>query len=131
MELLLDTCTLIWTCLNDQSLPDNIKDIINNYDNDIYVSTASLWEIEIKHNKNPKAMPLTALEVYKAMLVSDFRLISPQPDYLFELGSITSQEIHRDPFDHLILAMAKQEKMTLVTHDKFMPKYDGIKILKY
>lgn len=48
MKYLLDTHTLIWNFEADPKLPLHLRDIIDNPDNDIFVSLASLWEMTIK-----------------------------------------------------------------------------------
>ena len=131
MEVLLDTCTLLWAINDQDKIPENIKEIINDYDNDIFVSTASLWEIEIKHLKNSELMPYDSVSVFNAIIESDFKLINVRDEYVMELGNIVKQRIHNDPFDHLLLAMAKEEKMTLITHDEFISQYKGIDIINF
>lgn len=131
MRYLLDTCTLLWALNDVGNLPKNIQKIINDYDNEIWVSDASIWEIEIKHQKNSELMPYTGLKVYNVLLISGFKSIDIRVEQIFQLGDIIKQNIHNDPFDHLILATAKDEKMTLITHDSLLSKYEGINVITY
>jgi PIN domain nuclease of toxin-antitoxin system len=50
MNLLLDTHIFLWFVNDDPRLSDRLKDLIENEDNIIYVSVASIWEMSIKHN---------------------------------------------------------------------------------
>ena len=131
MELLLDTHTLLWVISGSDKLPEKIKNLINNYDNKIFVSMVSLWEIEIKHALKPDLMPISAEDVYNSLTVSDFHLLSVRTEYIVGLLEIIKQNIHKDPFDHLLLSMANDENMTLVTHDDNIQKYHDVSIISY
>ena len=48
MQLLLDTHTLLWFCLNDTQLSTAAKDVMVDDDNELFVSPASFWELAIK-----------------------------------------------------------------------------------
>ena len=50
MKYLLDTNVLLWYIRGDQRLPENFRGIIDNGENEIYVSAASIWEIAIKYS---------------------------------------------------------------------------------
>ena len=112
-------------------LPYNIKNIINDTKNDVFISNTSIWEIELKHLKNKELMPYDSKDVLNAINDSDFRIINLRNEYIMGLKDIVDQHIHNDPFDHLILSMAKDEKMKLITHDEMMKKYKGIDILGF
>ena len=53
MNVLIDTHIAIWAVLNDPKLPKQAKDIILDKENDIFYSTASVWEITIKYMLHP------------------------------------------------------------------------------
>lgn len=131
MELLLDTCTLLYAITNNEKLPQNIKDIIDDEKNRVFLSIASEWEIEIKHQKNSELMPFTAVDVENELVLTDVTILNIRTEYINELKNIVSQNIHKDPFDHILLAMAKEEDMTLITHDKTLEKYEGVKVISY
>lgn len=131
MDVLLDTCTLIWALTDDPRLSKKARDIIGNYDNHIFVSDISLWEIEIKHIKNPSAMLFGSKKVINYIDLSGFDCLPLRCEHLFELSFVHQQGIHNDPFDNYLLAMAKSENMTLLTHDEKVSAYKGIKTIKY
>ena len=131
MNILLDTHTLLWSLTNSKHLPEDIKNIICDTNNDVFVSTASLWEIEIKHQKNPELMPFDSDQVLKAIFDSDYGLLNITYFHILGLKEIISQKIHNDPFDHLLLSIAKKEQMMILTHDELINKYDGVNITKY
>lgn len=122
---------MLWMIGGNKSIPKDIVKMIDNEDNKVFYSFTSLWEIEIKHQKNKELMPLRAFDVAEKMHFAgaealDFNLID-----ICLLEEIISQNIHKDPFDHMLLAMAKNDGMTLVTHDKNLEKYQGVKVICY
>ena len=131
MDYLLDTCTLLWAINNSDNLPKNIKSIIDDYDNDILVSQASLWEIAIKHQKNPELMPYSEKDILNIIFRSGFILIDIRDENIITLPEIMKQNIHKDPFDHMLLSVAKNEEAYLITHDENIKLYKEVKILGY
>ena len=130
MKYLLDTHIILWTLLGDENIYRKISDIINNSNNDIYYSTASTWEIEIKHQSR-----------------NDFKLSGQQFAFLCDQNGLVNLQIrnmdivalekiikkndikHNDLFDRLLLAQAICENMTFITHDKKFSAYANSNIL--
>ena len=132
MELLLDTSTLLLALFNSAKLPKNVKELIDDSENDIYVSTVSLWEIAIKHNSHPELMPYNLKKIYDVIQeYTDFHIMPIDPEYILAFEIIAKQKINRDPFDQLLVSVAKTNTMSLVTHDKNILKYKGIKFVSY
>ena len=123
MELLLDTHILLWALFEPERLSESTKSLIEDMDNRIFVSMASLWEIEIKHRRRPDTMPYSAELVLGAISFTDFRLLPITEHHVLGLGSFLEQNIHNDPFDHLLLAASSTEQMTLLTHDENIARY--------
>ena len=59
MKYLLDTHILFWSMNDEEKLPEDVLALINDQRNEIYFSSASVWEIVIKHRKNPQIMPVS------------------------------------------------------------------------
>ena len=120
MELLLDTCSLIWALFDDKKISDKVRELLNNPDNDIYVSSASLWEIAIKNTKHPNLMPYSLDDVYNIIInYTDFIILPIRPNHLLLLESIIKQNIHQDPFDNL----------PIITCDNNIQRYQDIKYI--
>ena len=86
----------------------------------VNVSVVSLWETAIKAAL--KRAATDPLELYRAIVASDFELLAIGP--LHAIG-VTSLPLHHgDPFDRMLIAQAKAERLTLVTHDKMLGVYD-------
>ena len=115
MKYLLDTHVLIWALQDSHKLPQEIKDIIVDENNDIYVSVISLWEIGIKHKKNPSVLPYSAKEIIN---------FSQRARYIFlALGVNPTSEFekleceHKDPFDKMLVAQSISSEIKIITHD--------------
>lgn len=116
---LLDTHILLWWLANDKKLAKKTRDIIAKPTNNIVVSTVSIWEIIIKKSLNK----LTAPDNLKEVIISnDFGILSITADHALYLEKLP--KIHNDPFDRLLIAQSIVEKVTFITADEIIPKYD-------
>ncbi len=130
MDILLDTHVLIWSLFDDDKLPIYVKEIIENPNNDIFYSVASLWEIEIKHQKHPELMPYSMKQIFNVIIGgTDFDVVGITPEYLLSLGDVIKEDIHSDPFDHMLISTAKCMKAKLITHNKTIEKYHNVDAL--
>jgi len=118
MNLLLDTHTLLWWLDDHPSLSKKAKKAIADGSNLVFISAAVIWEIRIKQ-------ALGKLEIPR-----DFRIVLDQQP--FETLPITADHAHmigdlpayhRDPFDRILVAQAKIERLTLVTRDSRLKQY--------
>lgn len=126
MNYLLDTHVLLWALNNSNNLPENIKEILSNENNNIFVSVASLWEAEIKHLKYPESFDDTSFMLETSLMFTDYNLINIEADDVNSLYSVVDNKVHNDPFDHILLATAKNRGLTLITHDKKMSEYKSV-----
>ena len=132
MEILLDTSTLLYALFSPKELPENIRNLINSKKNRVFVSCASLWEIEIKHNKNPKLMPCSYKDVYNLLTTkAEYDIFSLHYSELECYNEIAEQNIHKDPFDIMLLSLAKHEEFTFITNDSILAKYKGVDVVTF
>lgn len=132
MEYLLDTSALIQILFDSGKVPEKIKEIVSDEENDIYVSFASLWEIAIKSRKKLKEFPVTYKATYNTLTKStDFRFLTLHENLLEEYEEIANQQIHKDPFDLMLLCIAKHEELTIITTDKIFTKYENVDVIVY
>jgi PIN domain nuclease of toxin-antitoxin system len=118
MKYLLDTHIFIWWSENNPILSKEIREVISNPKNSIYVSLVSAWEIVIKSSiKKIKLKASLPIMVSK----SRFELMSINLDHILALQKLPT--IHKDPFDRLLVAQAKSEKIKLLTSDPQVIKY--------
>ena len=86
MKLLLDTHTLLWALGSPEKLPEYIVEMICNDSNDVYLSAASLWEISIKHKKNPAKMPFSASQIRDYCQRAGYYFLSVHAKRKFEIS---------------------------------------------
>ena len=98
MNLLLDTHIAIWALNDDPALSEKARELILDADNTIYYSTVSVWEVMLKHNRH-------------VLAVSGLKRKNGEPP-------------HNDPFDRLLVAQAKVENLSFLTHDELIPGYE-------
>lgn len=121
MNFLLDTHVLLWWVLADRRLSRRARSLIEAADGNVQVSVVSLWETAIKASlKRAAADPL---ELYQAIVDSGFGLLAIAPLHAVAVASLPLH--HGDPFDRMLIAQAKAERLTLLTHDKALAAYGG------
>lgn len=132
MNLLLDTHILIWALNEDPRLPEKARDMILDEDNAVYYSSVSIWEVSIKHANHPDNVEFTGKELSRFCREAGFLPVEMRDRHVFALETITRAEDappHHDPFDRILIAQAKSENMSFLTHDSLLPYYNETCIL--
>jgi PIN domain nuclease of toxin-antitoxin system len=115
---LLDTHVVLWWLLDDPALSDDIKAHIDE-EPDVYVSTATIWEIAIKQAAGKLTGPSSLPE-----RIQENQFVSLPVSFEHAVIAARLPPIHRDPFDRMLIAQAQCEKLTLVTRDENCRQYD-------
>lgn len=118
MRLLLDTHVLLWVITDDERLGAIARNAIIDEENEVFVSTASIWEISIKQSLGKIRTPENLMEVINS---SRFKIIPIEPAHA--MGTRDLPFHHKDPFDRLLVIQAKLGSMTLVTQDRVLAAY--------
>ena len=122
MKLLLDTHTLLWALGSPEKLPEYIVEMICNENNDVYLSAASLWEISIKHKKNPTKMPFSASQIRDYCQRAGYLFLSISVDSVSTFDKITFNG-NEDPFDQILISQAISNNMRFITHDEKIKQF--------
>jgi len=122
MSYLLDTHTLIWYFEDSPNLSKEVIDLIDDDLNNKCICSVSLWEIAIKKNIGKLKLKLSLEELLIEITNSDLKILQIEDTYLKGLSELPF--LHKDPFDRLIIATAIAEKMTIITIDENIQKYD-------
>lgn len=116
-KFLLDTQIFIWW-MKDEKLQENVKNIISNPANTIYLSTVSVWEMIIKKKigklKLPKNWKITIED-------GKFEILPINLEHALTVETLFLH--HKDPFDRMLIAQAKVENLIMITSDPKMSKY--------
>ena len=121
MRLLLDTHLLLWAAAHSARLPREARELLEDDNNDVYYSAASIWEIAIKSSLRRKdfRVDLTQLmHVLPEMDLLELPITAAHAARVTELPLI-----HRDPFDRLLIAQSIAEPLTLLTNDALLDRY--------
>ena len=87
-------------------------------DNLIVLSAAVIWEIHIKQGVGKLKI---ARNFYDVVKEQGFEMLPITPDHAYAVGDLPKH--HRDPFDRILIAQAKLEGLTVLTHDAVFKKY--------
>lgn len=121
MRLLLDTHVLLWSLAGSPRI-NQVRDLILSNDSEVYISTATWWELAIKINIGKIDINLN--EIRKASIDSGF--IDLPVLGLHSEALLTLPTLHRDPFDRMLVAQAVSEPMRLITNDIVLSAYSPL-----
>ena len=122
MKLLLDTHAFIWWDGGSRDFPPNILDICSSPKNSVYLSLASIWEIQIKTQLGKLSLRRPLFDVLtEQQQQNGIKLLPIELEDILSLAALPFH--HRDPFDRLILAQTIRGGMHLVSHDTQMARY--------
>ena len=122
MRLLLDTQVFIWWDSEPEKLSPRALALCQDPSNELLLSVVSLWEIQIKSqiNKVRLRLPLSNL-VQGQQETNDMAILPLTASHIYGLDGLPSY--HKDPFDRMLVAQARVEKLWLVTSDEMVSKY--------
>lgn len=123
MKLLLDTHALLWTINRERQLPAALVDLIEDAQNDVYVSTASIWEATIKIGLGKLRVPGQTIDYLIGHIEAhNLTVLAVTLAHMRALQRLP--QIHRDPFDRMLVAQAQANSLTLLTIDADIALYD-------
>jgi PIN domain nuclease of toxin-antitoxin system len=123
VKLLLDTQVLLWAAGNSKRLTAGARKLLNDPGNDLWFSAASLWEITIKNSLGRKDFRVEPRVLRRGLLDNGYTELAITSQHAVSVEGLP--DIHRDPFDRLLLAQALSEGITLVTADALLATYPG------
>ena len=127
MNLLLDTHIAIWALNDDPALSEKARKLILDPDNTIYYSTISVWEVLLKHSRQPDNIPFDEKDFTDGCREAGYVPLSLTDKHILAVHTLSrpaNRKEHNDPFDRLLLAQAKVENLSFLTHDELIPGYE-------
>ena len=121
MRLLLDTHVFLWCVMDDRQLGKSARATIAGA-NEIYVSSASIWEATIKKSLGKLDVDLEAL--VRAIAGSGFVELPITARHAAAVARLP--DVNRDPFDRILVAQAMTEPLRLLTGDALLRRYTDL-----
>jgi PIN domain nuclease of toxin-antitoxin system len=119
VRLLLDTSVLLWWLADDEKLGATARSAIADPDNEVFVSSASAWEISVKRASGKL---VASFDVASAIERNSFLELPIEVAHAVTVGELPQH--HKDPFDRMLAAQAQHEGLTLVADDREIAKYE-------
>jgi PIN domain nuclease of toxin-antitoxin system len=118
MSLLLDTQALLWCLAAPERLHRDARRRIESPSETVFVSAVSAWEIELKRGLGKLKVPDDLEEQMKEKRFGEL------PIHVRHVKALTSlPDLHRDPFDRMLVAQAQTDRLVLVTSDEQVLAY--------
>ncbi|MCC6617059.1 MAG: type II toxin-antitoxin system VapC family toxin [Anaerolineae bacterium] len=122
MNILLDTHAFIGLDSTPQTLSETATAICKDPANTLFLSIASIWEIQIKISLGKLRLPRALPEIIQWQQQNNLvQLLPVMPSHIYALDSLPDH--HRDPFDRMLIAQARVEDLPILTHDQQFSKY--------
>jgi PIN domain nuclease of toxin-antitoxin system len=122
MKLLLDTHCFIWYVMDSPQLNTRVRSLIDDEDNEILLSIASVWEMAIKHSTGKLNFGLPFMVFVEQQLsVNNIELLNINLDHIAVVATLPFH--HRDPFDRLIIAQAIVGQLPILSADSVFDAY--------
>jgi len=123
MRAILDTHAFLWWNTGDPRLPDTVRELISDGRNELFLSAASAWEIAIKTARGSLLLPEPPDDyVVRRMQLHQFQVLPIQFRHALQVYRLP--DIHRDPFDRLLVAQSQLEDLPIVTADANIARYE-------
>ncbi|MGD9732388.1 MAG: type II toxin-antitoxin system VapC family toxin [Desulfamplus sp.] len=123
MKALIDTSSFLWFIGGSEKLSKNARDFMENFDNELFMSVVSLWEIGIKIsiNKLELAEPFDTF-ISQKIKENDLTVLPIELPHISQMMKLPFH--HPDPFDRLIIAQSIAEQLPIIGCDGFFKSYD-------
>jgi len=121
MRYLLDTHIILWWFTTPDKIDNKARKIIRDKSTQVFLSSASFWEMAIKKSLGRLTLPHNLLE---AAAGEGFKILPILPEE--SLGVADLPLLHADPFDRLLVMQAKLHDLVIITNDEKMAEYPVI-----
>ena len=123
MKLLLDTHLLLWAACDPARLSVAALALIEDPDNSLMFSAASLWEITIKRGLGRADFNVDPRLLRRGLVDNGYEELVIRTDHAMAVEDLPPH--HKDPFDRLLVAQAQFEGLLLITSDPVVARYPG------
>jgi PIN domain nuclease of toxin-antitoxin system len=122
MKLLLDTCAFLWIAGDASALSKRARELFRGADNEVYLSAVSAWEIAVKHTLGRLPLPAPPERFVREMREAHGIAALPiDEDSALHVSHLP--DLHRDPFDRMLVSQAIVHGLTILTPDPIIMDY--------
>jgi PIN domain nuclease of toxin-antitoxin system len=122
VRIIIDTQVLIWWTNDVSNISPRVQDIILNLDNELWLSLASIWEMQIKISLGKLDLPRALPDIITTQIEENqIKILPIELSHIYTIEQLPLH--HRDPFDRLIIAQSLTEKMPIASVDKAFDVY--------
>ena len=122
MKILIDTHILIWSISEKEKLSEQQRYLLSSDENEIFVCSASFWEISIKSSLGKFGALKPLQDLFAEVKKSKIQVLEMEERDFLVLASLPF--FHKDPFDRAIISMATSRNMTVISGDQYFEFYD-------
>jgi len=123
MRFLLDTQILLWAAGQPDRLSDTARGLLDDLENELFYSAASLWEIAIKNALGRKDFQIDPRLLRRDLRENGYNELAITGEHAANIDVLPP--IHKDPFDRILVAQAHSEGIILLTADPVVAQYPG------
>ncbi|CCI14322.1 Similar to tr/Q8Z0E8/Q8Z0E8 [Microcystis aeruginosa PCC 9806] len=122
MQLLLDTHSFIWWSINSEKLSLTGQDLLFDRNNRLFLSVASVWEMQIKLQLGKLQLNPSLQELIKNQItINNLEILSIDLAHIWTLATLI--HYHKDPFDRLLISQSITEIMPILSIDEIFDRY--------
>ena len=120
--ILLDTVTFLWIIQSSKRLSQKAKRMYLDENNKVYLSSVSVWEMEVKYKLGKLPLPSSPSQfIPKQRFLHGIESLPLEENDTLELEVLPN--IHNDPFDRMLICQARARNLTILTNDKLIRSY--------
>ncbi|HEY0120220.1 MAG TPA: type II toxin-antitoxin system VapC family toxin [Rhizobium sp.] len=124
MRFLLDTHILIWAAGDIALLSQEVRALINNEENELLFSPASIWEAAIKRGSDRSDFHIDPFRLRYKLMENGYIELPITSEHTIAIAGLPL--LHKDPFDRILIAQAIVEGIPLITVDETILRYPGL-----
>jgi PIN domain nuclease of toxin-antitoxin system len=122
LNILLDTCTFLWLISDSMELSERAREVFRYDSGTVFLSSVSVWEIIVKH-----ALGRLPLPTPPAQFIAEMRVLHEIESLPLEEEAVLMlprlPDIHKDPFDRMLVCQALAHGLSLLTPDPLIRQY--------
>ncbi len=122
MKILLDTHAFLWLVEGSNQLSSTANSLLSDTDNDLFLSIASIWEMQIKVSIGKLKLGAYLSEIIANQReINDVQILPVELEHIWQLDNLPLY--HKDPFDRMLIAQAITENIPIMSIDSAFNQY--------